>query len=381
MCLLTSSRTATLSRFLKLCKVSARPGRPVNRETVLLEIGERVPLLYLADLSGMCTGANAEYYLQRLTAKAQYRELKRISAEVIAALESGKPPDEILDGLEISLSTMRKKTVDTCDVDMRATLHRLVETVEARIRDKASGPSGIPTGLTELDNYLGGLQPGSSYLIGARSSVGKTSLALTMADYQVRVGVPIGFASLEMSGLQVVERLVSMRSKVPVARMKFGLLRDGDMGAILSAAGTFNGGMRIFDKPGLTLRGLRAWAHGAVGKGDRVLYIDYLGLLDISDDERPRWEVMGQVSRTIKGLARELCVPVVSLVQLNRLAAAEGEPELHHLRDSGSLEQDADVVLLLHRPEPKPTDGTAVHANLKIAKNRGGPTGKSSIAF
>ena len=356
-------------------------GRPVNRETLLVEIGERVPYSYLADLSGMATGANAEFYLEHLVEDAQKRELRRIASWLTETSANGKAPADILDSLEAELAKVRRSVVDTGDVDVRATMHELVETVERRIRDKASGPSGIPTGLHELDSLLGGLQAGAVYILAARTSVGKTALALSMADYQVRAGIPVAFCSLEMSALQLVERLVSMRSSVPVGRMKYGSLRDGDMGAILSAAGSYTGGMRILDKPGLTLRGLKAWAHGAVGKGDRVLYVDYLGLLDISDDDRPRWEAMGQVSRTIKSLARELRVPIVALCQLNRMAAAEGEPELHHLRDSGSIEQDSDVVLLLHRAEPKDTDGATMHANLRIAKNRSGPTGRVQLLF
>jgi replicative DNA helicase len=356
-------------------------GRPVNRETVLVELGERVPLSDLSDLSGMATGANAAFYLDHLIETAQKRELHRLSVWLSEASENGKAPAEVIDALEADLARMRRSVVDTGDVDVRATLHELVDTVEQRIRDKASGPSGVPTGLPELDSLLGGLQPGAVYILAARTSVGKTALALSMADYQVRAGIPVGFCTLEMSALQLVERLVSMRSNVPVGRMKYGALRDGDMGAILEAANTFAGGLRILDKPGLTLRGLKAWAHGAVGKGDRALYVDYLGLMDISDDDRPRWEAMGQVSRTIKNLARELRVPIVALVQLNRLAASEGEPELHHLRDSGAFEQDADVVLLLHRLEPKETDGARMHANLRIAKNRSGPTGRVELLF
>ena len=356
-------------------------GRPVNRETLLLEIGDRVPILYLSDLSEMATGANAEYYLDHLVEDAQKREIQRVALWLTEAAENGKAPADILESLEAELAGIRRKVVDTGDVDVRATMHELIETVEQRIRDKASGPSGVPTGLRELDSLLGGLQPGAVYILAARTSVGKTAFALSMADHQVRAGIPVGFATLEMSALQLVERLVSMRSDVPVGRMKYGCLRGGDMGAIMDAAGSYTGGLRILDKPGLTLRGLKAWAHGAVGKGDRALYVDYLGLLDISDDDRPRWEAMGQVSRTIKNLARELRVPIVALVQLNRLAASEGEPELHHLRDSGALEQDADVVLLLHRAEPKETDGTRMHANLRIAKNRSGPTGRVELLF
>lgn len=356
-------------------------GRAVNLETVSTEIGARVKLSYLAELTSMPTAANAEYYLENLVAGSQKRELNRLAVWLTEASENGKAPSEILDSLEAELAGIRRKVVDTGDVDVRATMHQLIETVEQRIRDKADGPSGVPTGLHELDNLLGGLQPGAVYILAARTTIGKTALALSMADYQVRAGIPVGFATLEMSALQLVERLVSMRSDVPVGRMKYGVLRDGDMGAILSAAGSFTGGLRILDKPGLTLRGLKAWAHGAVGKGDRALYVDYLGLLDVSDDDRPRWEVMGQVSRTIKNLARELRVPIVALLQLNRLAAAEGEPELHHLRDSGSFEQDADVVLLLHRTEPKETDGSTMHAHLRVAKNRGGPTGRVTLLF
>ncbi len=356
-------------------------GRPVNLETVSVEIGQRVRQSYLAELTSMPTAANAQFYLDHLIEAAQRREIQRLAAWLADVSGNGKTSAEVLDTLEAELAGIRRRIVDTGDVDVRAIMHELVSVVEQRIRDKADGPSGVPTGLHELDATLGGLQPGAVYILAARTSTGKTALALSMADYQVRAGIPVGFATLEMSALQLVERLVSMRSTVPVGRMKYGALRDGDMGAIMEAAGSFTGGLRILDKPGLTLRGLKAWAHGAVGKGDRILYVDYLGLLDVSDDDRPRWEVMGQVSRTIKNIARELRVPIVALVQLNRLAAAEGEPELHHLRDSGSFEQDADVVLLLHRSEPKETDSAVQHANLHVAKNRGGPTGRVTLRF
>ena len=356
-------------------------GRPVNLETVSVEVGERVPLLYLAELSAMPTAANAQFYLDHLVETAQKRELQRLALWLADVSQDGKASAEVLDKLEAELASIRRKVVDTGDVDVRAVMHELIETVEQRIRDKADGPSGVPTGLHELDSLLGGLQPGAVYILAARTSIGKTALALSMADFQVRAGIPVGFCTLEMSALQLVERLVAMRSDVPVGRMKYGVLRDGDMGAIMDAAGSFTGGLRILDKPGLTLRGLKAWAHGAVGKGDRALYVDYLGLLDVSDDERPRWEAMGQVSRTIKNLARELRVPIVALVQLNRLAAAEGEPELHHLRDSGAFEQDADAVLLLHRAEPKETDGPQQHSHVHIAKNRSGPTGHVTLLF
>jgi replicative DNA helicase len=354
----------------------------VNGETVLLEIGERVPFPYLADLSGMASGANTEYYLDYLVEEAHRRELRRLSLWLTEASSNGKPPSEVIESLEAQIAAVRRKTVDTADVDVSATLHQLVETMEQRVLSKATGPCGVPTGLRELDTILGGLKPGVVYILAARTSVGKTALTRSMADHRVRKGIPVGFCSLEMFALQLVERLVSMRSNVPVSRMKYGALRDGDMVVILDAAGTFMGGMRILDKPGLSLRGLRAWAHGAAGKGDRVLFVDYIGLLDISDDDRPRWEVMGQVSRTIKGLARELRMPIVALCQLNRMVASDGgDPELHHLRDSGSLEQDADVVLLLHRADPKETDGATMHANLKTAKNRSGPTGRIDLMF
>ncbi|MGO9409624.1 MAG: replicative DNA helicase [Spirochaetia bacterium] len=356
-------------------------GRPVNLETVSVEVGSRVRQSYLAELSSMPTAANAQFYLDHLIETAQKREINRLALWLADVSRNGKTSGEILDSLETQLAGIRRKIVDTGDVDVHATMHELIDIVEQRIKDKADGPSGVPTGFHELDILLGGLQPGAVYILAARTSVGKTALALSIADYQVRAGIPVGFATMEMSALQLVERLVSIRSSVPVGRMKYGALRDGDMGAILKAAGSYTAGLRILDKPGLTLRGLKAWGHGAVGKGDRALYVDYLGLLDVSNDDRPRWEAMGQVSRTIKNLARELRVPVVALVQLNRLAASEGEPELHHLRDSGAFEQDADVVLLLHRTEPKETDGSRMHAHLRVAKNRSGPTGRVTLLF
>lgn len=355
-------------------------GRPVNGETVAAEVEGKVKSSTMVSVSGCATAANIEWYLERLTADRKRRELRSLSLWLQDATERGASPDEMEEGLEARLGALRRTVVDTHDVDVHETLHSIVATLEDRRRNGVTGPSGIRTGLTELDARLGGLQPGESYLLAARTSKGKSALAMTIADGVLRQKIPVAFCSLEMSAKEIMERWLAIRSGVPMSRMRNGTLLDQDWHHVMEAAGSFNGNLKLLDQPVLSPRGLRAWAHGVVAKGARLVVVDYLGLLDVGGDPRPRWESMGDVSRLVKQLARELHVPLLSLVQINRMGGQDAEPDLATLRDSGSFEQDADVVMLLHQADPKDC-GAIVRAVVNVAKNRNGPIGRIHLAF
>lgn len=321
-----------------------------------------------------------DWYLEKLRESLANRTLRGIKFLLDGDLERGKPSQEVLADLEGRIFTLRSATVDAAEVNPTETLQKIVALAEKRAA--GDGPLGVTTGFPSLDAATGGFLPESLYLIAARTSVGKTALALSMTDHQVRKDIPVGYASLEMSGTQVYGRLLGARSGVSSSKLRYGRLAEEDFTMLLMSAGPLRDSpLMVLDRPGLSLRTFAAWAHAAVGRGARVLYLDYVGLLSTEGD-KPRWERMAEVSAGLKGLARKLKVPVVALVQLNRAAAeSDGPPGLHQLRDSGALEQDADVVILLVRTEGKDDDGDTVPGKLYVEKNRDGPKARVLLTF
>ena len=181
---------------------------------------------------------------------------------------------------------------------------------------------------------------------------------------------------------------MAMRSLVPSGRLRFGHLETDDFRALVSAANElYDCPFSILDRPDLTVRGLRSWAFAEVAKGAQIIYVDYAGLLSGGDPRAPRWERMAEVSKGMKNIARELHIPLVVLVQLNRNAADAPEPELHNIRDSGAFEQDADLVIFIHRPEKydiyEDEQGNSLVgiADIILAKHRNGPIGDVQLKF
>lgn len=356
-------------------------GQPITLLTIRDAIGDAAPVAYLGSLSPV-TGATAPYYIGRLQEARARRELRRLALQLTDDLQNRKEANEILASLEEQLLSLRRRSSEQREIDLQDAIQEVISNAERRMLEHREGPSGVETGFRDLDRLLGGLQPGALVIIAARTSKGKTALALSMADFQIRAGIPIAFASLEMSGAQVVERILCARGDVPSSRLRFGALGGDDFRALLAVAGELSTQpLFILDQPALTVRGLRAWGHRVVTKGARVLFLDYMGLLNLEHDERPRWEAMAAVSRGVKTLARELKIPVVALVQLNRTAANDEQLGLHMLRDSGAIEQDADVVILLDRSEGVDEDSDSVPAVLNVAKHRSGPTGRVKVLF
>jgi replicative DNA helicase len=361
-------------------------GQPVTLMTVSDNLAGRIEeaggTAYLASLSDFASSANASYYVQQLGEAARKRTLGHLQVRLGEELKDGRGSEDILAIIESELARIRMVAVESEAPDISTVLHEIITEAEKRAAAGTSGPSGVATGFPTLDRITGGLQAGAVYLIGARSSVGKTALALSMSDEQIRHGIKVAYASLEMSARQVVERLLCARAGISTTHLRFGRLVDEDFAALMRAAGQLQlVPFDVLDKPELTVRALRAWALSEVGKGARVLFVDYAGLLDPGDDGRPRWESMAIVSRSMKSLARELEIPLVVLCQLNRAAAESGEPGLHNLRDSGAFEQDADVVLLITRDTQDAGEGDTMPAKLLVAKNRSGPTGRVNLVF
>ncbi|MDD4261684.1 MAG: replicative DNA helicase, partial [Syntrophaceticus schinkii] len=266
----------------------------------------------------------------------------------------------------------------------------LVETLEKieQLYQKKGGVTGFPTGFEDIDKYTSGLQPSDLILLAARPSMGKTALGLNIAqNMAVKHQIPVGIFSLEMSGDQVVQRLLCSESLVDQHRLRTGFLREDDWPRLLKAATRLSEApIFIDDTPALTLMEMRSKARRLkLEHGVGMLMVDYLQLMQTGKRSENRVQEISEISRFLKSLARELDVPVLALSQLSRAVEQRGgdrRPILSDLRESGSLEQDSDVVMFIYRDEyyDKDSEDKGV-ADIIIAKQRNGPTGTIQLAF
>jgi replicative DNA helicase len=359
--------------------------KPISLLTLAAELGDgRLAEVggpsYLASLTSADTTANADFYMRELREAADRRAMQRLAKEILSAGDR-TPVEALLSTAESTVFEVRARGSDSATIEPREALHAVIEKIEKRMRENAEGPSGVQSGFPQLDGMTGGFQASDLVLLAARTSVGKSSLALSFIERQVRKGIRVALASIETPATQIYERLLAMRTGINSGRMRFGHLTSDELGQMMSAASVlYDASLRILDKPSLSISGLRSWAHGEAARGAQILYLDYCGLLNGGDERAPRWERMSMVSQGLKTIARELSLPVVALAQLNREAADSQTPGLHHLRDSGSFEQDADVILLLQRSDMESAE-ERVPATLRIAKHRNGPTGKIDLVF
>ena len=230
-----------------------------------------------------------------------------------------------------------------------------------------------------------GFQNSELIILGARPSIGKTAMALSMMEHiAIDQKIPCGFFSLEMSYEMIGQRLLSQTARIPGHKIKSGMLRQDDFVKLQNAAGRcFQAPLYIVDVPNMPLLDLKAMARRlVVNQGVKIIFIDYIGLISTDNPNAQVWEQVSEISKSLKALARELGIPIVALCQVAR--DAEGsEPTLAQLRGSGSIEQDADVVMFLHRDRNKTADQTdpVQDAKLIVAKQRNGPTGDIEILF
>jgi replicative DNA helicase len=260
---------------------------------------------------------------------------------------------------------------------------RVYDDVERR---RIEDVSGIPTGFADLDRELGGLQAGDLLLVAGRPGMGKTALQLTIAYNAARRGKRVLVVSLEMSASQNMQRLIAMESKVPTEKQRRGALSDDDFSAFTRGVGAISRlPIWVLDSPGLTPEALRARVKRlhAEHKLDLVM-VDYLQLMTATRKDSNRVQEVSDISRAMKQLARELDVPVLAAAQLSRAVEQRQDkrPTLSDLRDSGALEQDADVVLFIYRDDYyNPNTDKKNQADIIIAKHRNGPTGMVSLHF
>jgi replicative DNA helicase len=328
--------------------------------------------------SAVPTSANVEYYARIVQAAAIRRSLARISQEIIArAHDDSVEVPQIVEEAERKIFEISDRHQSGSYHAAKEVVSRTFDAIERLYHSKGSY-TGVPSGFTDLDNLTNGFQPSEFIVIGARPSVGKTALALTMAaNMAIRQKTPVGLFTLEMSSMAIMQRLLSMEARIESQLLRSGMLKPSDFSRLTEACGRiYEAPLFINDSPDLKLLDLRAQARRMKSHQDvRIIFVDYLTLINAENRDLARHEQIAEISRSLKSLARELAIPVVALSQVRR--ETEGKrPALADLRESGSIEQDADVVIFLHTEDMKSTE-----REVYIAKQRNGPIGDFKLAF
>ena len=331
--------------------------------------------------------SNAGRYARIVEEHALLRRLIGVAGE-IAEMGYSVPEDvaQVVDEAESLVFRVAQRRVADTLKPIKDLLEESLDRLEA-LFDRGESITGVPSGYLDLDEQLAGLQPSNLVIIGARPAMGKTSFALGMAaNAAMEAQVPVLFFSLEMSHSEISQRLLCAEARVDATRMRNGRLHESDWPKITHAIGRLaEAPIYIDDNPNVTVMDIRAKARRMKSRdGLGLVVIDYLQLMTGRAKAENRQVEVSEISRSLKILARELEVPVVALSQLSRNLEmrADKRPVLADLRESGSLEQDADVVMFIYRDEiydPESSDrGTA---EIIVAKHRNGPTGKTQLAF
>jgi replicative DNA helicase len=362
-------------------------GKPVDTVTLAELLKDRRQVedvggyAYLGELLDAApTAANVGHYAGIVHDRAIRRLLFEAAREIAARTKDGAaPPEQLLEDAERRIFSVAQIGTEAQTLTARELVGQAYDRYDACAQKGGLG-RGLLTGFVDLDQLTAGLQDSEVTIIAARTSVGKTMLALALARHTLRDGHPVCFASLEQSGVELIERLACCEAGLDSQRLRCGTLGPEERRRF-HEAGDRLGRLPLFvdEAPAQTMTRIAATARRLkLQKGIRLLIVDYLQLVAPEDRRAPRHEQVSQTSRRLKFLAKELDIPVVALAQLNRAVEdRQGqEPRLSDLRESGSIEQDADMVLLLHRPPDEP--GVVV---VNIAKQRNGPTDRVRLAF
>lgn len=342
---------------------------------------------YIADLcTAVPTSANVAYYAQIVLDAAILRRLISACTSLAGkAYEHSGDVNELLDVAEAEVFSIAQQRQLNPIHKIGELIPDGVERIERMIKAHA-GITGLPTGFAKLDEMLSGLQPSDMVVLAARPSMGKTALALNIARHvAVHEGKGALVFSLEMSKEQLTQRLLCLEGRIDTKKLRSGFLAGEEFPKLQRAAERLLGA-RIFidDTPNITVLDIRSKARRHASQSDlHLIVVDYLQLMSGTRRAETRQVEIAEISRSIKGLARELNVPVLALSQLSREAEKDedGTPKLHHLRESGALEQDADVVLILSRPSAREAEENDKLLKLIIAKQRNGPTGNIKLLF
>ena len=370
-------------------------GKPVDLVTLQNRLKEKdVPpevssLEFVRDIiTTVPTSANVKYYATIVKEKAVLRRLIRVNEEIANDCYLGRDP------LETILADTEKKIFDLLQsrssgdfVPIRQVALNVLENIEKASKTKET-VTGVPTGFIDLDYKTSGFQPSDFILIAARPSMGKTAFVLNGVDHvAVKKGIPCMVFSLEMSKEQLVNRMLSMESNVDSQKLRTGTLTDSDWDAVVEGVGIIGGSKLIIDDtPGISISELRSKCRKMkLEHGLGMVIIDYLQLMTGSGKSSDnRQQEISEISRSLKALAREMQAPVVALSQLSRACETRTDhrPMLSDLRESGAIEQDADVVMFLYRDDYYNKDSEMKDmAEVIIAKQRNGPIGTVNLVW
>jgi len=375
-------------------------GKPADVVTVFesIEKSDEVEasggLAYLGEIANNTpSAANIRRYAEIVRERAILRKLVAVGDEIAASALNplGKEAKTLLDQAEAKIFEIAEAGSRSTQgfVPIQPLLSQVVDRIqELYDRENPSDITGVPTGFTDLDEKTSGLQPGDMIIVAGRPSMGKTAFALNIAEHvAVDMGLPVAVFSLEMPGTQLAMRLLSSIGRLDQLRVRTGRLNDDEWQRLTFALGKLNEApIHIDETGGINAVDLRARARRLYRQCGRLglIVVDYLQLMSSTRDGENRATEIAEISRSIKSLAKELHVPVIALSQLNRELEKRNDrrPVMSDLRESGAIEQDADLILFLYRDEVYNPDSTEKGAaEVIIGKHRNGPTGKVPLTF
>jgi replicative DNA helicase len=333
------------------------------------------------------TTSNIIYYAGIVDETASRRRLMRAGSDVgTLAMQTDLPIEEVIDRAEAKVFAVAERQVGDGLIPVGPMLQQTLEKIE-ELGTRGADITGLPTGFRDLDKMLTGLQPANLMVVAARPSMGKSALTLNIAQHVAENGNPVAVFTLEMSREEVVTRLLSSMASVDSSR-----LRTGQLGpelwqkVVREASKLYEMPLYVDDSPDLTVTAIRAKSRRlARHKGLGLVVVDYMQLMQGPSRSENRQQEIAEISRSLKNLARELHIPVIAVSQLNRaLEQRENKrPRLGDLRESGAIEQDADIVLFIYREEyynPEKTDSLGI-AEVNVAKHRAGAVGNVMMTF
>ena len=364
-------------RLFELMAEIIEAGRNVDDMSIFhaLKASDELDLTSHATSLPTCYRANVDYYAKQVREAGRKRRLSQLVLELTDVLER--------EDSDAALAVVDRAITDVCQLETQRLrwVSDLVKPAFAEIQEAHAADkerwAGVRTHFDAIDAKTCGFQAGDMIVIAARPSIGKTALALSMiAQMSIEHDTVSGLFSAEMPSVAIVNRLWAMSSKVSLTALRYGnVRRPSDFARVLQAGNDLkNCRILLDDTPNIPLQELRLKARQMVRLGAQILFVDYITLIRHGDKRMPRWERVGDISKELKRMARDLSVPVVALSQVGR--PSEGhEPSLSDLRQSGEIEEDADIVMLLHREREEE------EATLRIAKHRNGPTGLVRLRF
>jgi len=357
----------------------------LGKKKLLDRVGGATYLATLADF--VPTAANAGHYAKIIKEKNILRTLIENATHIVSSVYKGEQEvSEILDSAEKLIFEISDKRVEGGYSHIKEIIKDGIELIESLYHRK-SHITGIPTGFMDFDSKTAGLQAGDLIIVAGRPSMGKSALVTSIAEYvAVEEKIPVGLFSLEMSKEQLMQRFLCSQAKVDIHKLRTGFLSPSEWPVLTSAAGKLsNAPIYIDDAPAMNIFELRAKARRLKSHHDiQLIIIDYLQMMRSVRRTDSRQQEISEISQALKALAKELKVPVIAVSQLSRRVEERGDhrPQLSDLRESGAIEQDADLVAFLLREEYyKPSSENKGITEIIIAKQRNGPTGSLFLGF